>query len=54
MAWAGAVAFFVSMVWWFPQPLGLILAAVVSFTVQLASPWLAPTRRKQMAQAVTA
>jgi serine/threonine protein kinase len=50
MAWAGAAAFFLSLIWWFPQPLGIIAAAVISFTVQLASPWLPPSRRKQMAQ----
>jgi hypothetical protein len=51
MAWAGAAAFFVSLIWWFPQPLGILAAAVISFTVQLASPWLPPSRRKQLAQA---
>jgi hypothetical protein len=55
MAWAGAAAFFVGLIWWFPQPLGILAAAVISFTVQLASPWLPPSRRKQLAQeAVTA
>jgi hypothetical protein len=51
MAWCGAVAGVVSLFWWFPQPLGVICAAVISFTVQLSSPWLAPRRRKQLAQA---
>jgi hypothetical protein len=53
-AWAGAVGFFVSFLWWFPQPLGILAAAVISFTVQLASPWLTPSRRKQLAQAAVA
>jgi hypothetical protein len=53
-AWAGAAAFFVGIIWWFPQPLGIIAAVVISFTVQLASPWLAPSRRKQLAQAAIA
>jgi hypothetical protein len=54
IAWAGAAAFFLSFVWWFPQPLGVLAAAVVSFTVQLASPWLPPSRRKDLAHAAIA
>jgi hypothetical protein len=50
---AGAAGFFTSLLWWFPQPLGLIAAAVISFTVQLASPWLTPSRRKELAIAAT-
>jgi hypothetical protein len=49
LAWCGFVAGMVSLVWWFPQPLGVLSAVVISFTVQLASPWLSPTRRKEMA-----
>ncbi len=51
MAWSGAVAWMVALLWWFPQPVGALTAAVISFTVQLASPWLSPSRRKELAQA---
>jgi serine/threonine protein kinase len=51
VAWCGFAAWLVSFVWWFPQPLGIMSAAVISFTVQLASPWLPPRRRKEMAHA---
>jgi hypothetical protein len=54
IAWAGAAAFVLSFIWWFPQPLGVLTAAVVSFTVQLASPWLPPSRRKDLAHAAIA
>jgi hypothetical protein len=51
IVWCGAIAGVVHLFWWFPLPLGVVCAAVISFTVQLASPWLSPSRRKQMAQA---
>ncbi len=51
VAWCGFIGWGVSWFWWFPQPLGLLLAAVIAFTVQLSSPWLSPSRRKELAQA---
>ena len=51
-AWAAFVGFVVGLFWWFPQPLGILTAAVIAFTVQLASPWLPPRRRREMAQKV--
>jgi hypothetical protein len=54
IVWCGGIAFVVSLFWWFPQPLGIITAGVIAFTVQLASPWLSPSRRRQMAQAAVA
>jgi hypothetical protein len=54
VAWAGAVGFFVSLFWWFPQPICMILAVVISFTVQLASPWLSPRRRRTLAETAVA
>ncbi|HYO25948.1 MAG TPA: serine/threonine-protein kinase [Lacipirellulaceae bacterium] len=54
IVWAGGVAFGVGLLWWFPQPLGIMAAVVISLTVQLASPWLSLGQRKQMAQAAVA
>jgi hypothetical protein len=54
VVWAGGIAFVVSLFWWFPQPLGIITAGVIALTVQLASPWLSPSRRREMAQAAVA
>jgi len=51
VVWSGFLGFFVSMFWWFPQPLGLLLAGAIAFTVQLSSPWLSPSRRKALAHA---
>jgi hypothetical protein len=44
------IAYGLTFVWWFPQPMGLILAGVTAFTVQLTSPWLSPSRRRELAQ----
>jgi serine/threonine protein kinase len=52
LAWCGFIAWGTTFFWWFPQPLGLMLAAVIAFTVQLASPWLSPSRRRELAQKV--
>jgi hypothetical protein len=49
-AWYGFIAWLLTFVWWFPQPMGLILAMVIAFTVQLSSPWLSPSRRRELAQ----
>jgi hypothetical protein len=49
-AWCGFIGYILTFFWWFPQPLGLMLAAVIAFTVQLSSPWLSPSRRRELAQ----
>jgi hypothetical protein len=54
IAWACGIGFAASLLMWFPQPLGIIMAGVIAFTVQLASPWLSPSRRREMAQAAVA
>lgn len=46
LAWCGFVAWGLHFFWWFPQPLGLLLAVVIALSVQLSSPWL-PTSRRQ-------
>jgi predicted outer membrane lipoprotein len=40
--WAWLLQFF----WWFPQPTGMMAAAVIAISTQLASPWLPPSRRR--------
>jgi hypothetical protein len=49
-AWAGFVGWALMFFWWFPQPTGMLLAAVIGFTVQLSSPWLSPSKRRELAQ----
>lgn len=40
-------AWIVHFFWWFPQPIGMIAAAVISLSTQLASPWMPPSRRRE-------
>jgi hypothetical protein len=51
-AWCAFIGWAMTFFWWFPQPMGLLLAAVIAFTVQLSSPWLSPSRRRELAQKV--
>ncbi|MEM9659572.1 MAG: hypothetical protein AAF961_14530, partial [Planctomycetota bacterium] len=46
----GLVAWLLVFVWWFPQPIGVLTAIVVAFSVQLSSPWLSPRRRREIVQ----
>jgi hypothetical protein len=39
-------AWLVHLFWWFPQPAGIMVAGVIAFTTQLASPWLPPSQRR--------
>jgi hypothetical protein len=52
--WAVAVAavfaYLLHTIWWFPQPAGLMLAAVTAISVQLSSPWLSMSRRREIVQ----
>jgi len=41
-------AFLLTFVWWFPQPLGAVLAGMVAFTTQLSSPWMPPSKRREL------
>jgi len=50
VVWCGFVAWLLHFVWWFPQPLGLLLAAVIAFTVQFSSVWIPPSRRQALAE----
>jgi hypothetical protein len=49
-AFAGFIGWALTFFWWFPQPTGLLLAAAIAFTVQLSSPWLSPSQRRELAQ----
>jgi hypothetical protein len=49
-AWTAFIGWAMTFFWWFPQPMGLMLAGVIAFTVQLSSPWLSPSRRRELAQ----
>jgi hypothetical protein len=39
-------AWFLHLVWWFPQPTGMMIAAVIATSTQMASPWLPPSQRR--------
>ena len=47
LAWYCGVAWVLHIFWWFPQPLGMLLVAMIAFSVQLASPWLSMSRRQE-------
>ena len=51
IAACAGTGFLMTFVWWFPQPLGAVLAGMVAFTTQLASPWMPPSRRQALAEA---
>jgi serine/threonine protein kinase len=44
-------AWILDLIWRFPQPWGLMLAAVISIAVQLASPWLGPKAKAKIIDA---
>ncbi len=46
--WCALFAWGLQFLWWFPQPLGLLLATSIAFTVQLSSPWLSASRRQEL------
>ncbi len=50
IAACSGAAFLLTFVWWFPQPLGAVLAGMVAFTTQLASPWMPPSQRRELAE----
>jgi hypothetical protein len=39
-------AWFLHLFWWFPQPTGMMAAGVIAVSIQLASPWMPPSRRR--------
>ncbi|HEX5471908.1 MAG TPA: serine/threonine-protein kinase [Lacipirellulaceae bacterium] len=40
------VAWLVHIFWWFPQPQGMIVAAIIALSTQLTSPWMTPSQRR--------
>jgi hypothetical protein len=49
IAWCGFAAWLLQFPWWFPQPTGLAVAAIIATSTQLASPWMPPSRRRALA-----
>lgn len=52
--WCGFVAWLLTLFFWFPQPTGLLLAMAIAVTIQFSSPWLPPSRRRELAEAAAA
>jgi serine/threonine protein kinase len=44
-------AWLLHLFWWFPQPIGMIVAGVIALTTQLASPWMPPSQRRALSEA---
>ncbi|MEX2308325.1 MAG: serine/threonine-protein kinase [Pirellulales bacterium] len=42
-------AWLLHIFWWFPQPTGMLAAAIIAIATQLASPWMPPSRRRELA-----
>ena len=51
IAWCSLVAWLLHFVWWFPQPIGFLMAGMIAFTVQLSSPWMPPSQRRTLSEA---
>lgn len=43
-------AWVIHLFWWFPQPTGVMAAAVIAVAIQLASPWMPPSRRRALSE----
>jgi hypothetical protein len=54
VAWSVLFAFILHFVWWFPQPSGMIVAGVIAIATQLSSPWLPPSGRRAITDAMEA
>ena len=46
MFWAWVIHLF----WWFPQPSGIMAAGVIAAATQLSSPWMPPSRRRELSE----
>jgi hypothetical protein len=45
-------AWLLHIFWWFPQPYGMIVAAVIAVSTQLASPWMPPSQRRSLNETI--
>lgn len=56
--WSVAVlvlaAWLLHLLWWYPQPVGMVVAGTVAAVTMLASPWFPPSKRVELARARTA
>ncbi|MEM6798379.1 MAG: serine/threonine-protein kinase [Planctomycetota bacterium] len=43
-------AWLLHLLFWFPQPTGMVVAGLVAIATQLASPWMPPSKREQLAR----
>jgi hypothetical protein len=43
-------AWVLHLFWWFPQPTGMMAAGVIATATQLSSPWMPPSRRRQLSE----
>ncbi|WP_197524887.1 serine/threonine-protein kinase [Botrimarina hoheduenensis] len=50
VASAGIGAWAASFLCWYPQPIGLVVAGIIAFAVQIASPWLSNEERVRLAK----
>jgi len=50
VGWCGFMAWLLHLVWWFPQPAGLLGAVMIAFTLQLSSSWLPPSKRRKLVE----
>ncbi|MCA9234915.1 MAG: hypothetical protein KDA44_05565, partial [Planctomycetales bacterium] len=54
IAWAGFIGWGLTFFWWYPQPVGMLTAIAIAFTVQISSPWMSSTRRTEIAEEAVA
>ena len=50
IAGVAIAAWLISLVCWYPQPLGMVIAGVIALSTQAASPWLPPSKRAALAR----
>ena len=43
-------AWLLHIFWWFPQPAGMLAAATIALSTQLASPWMPPSKRRAVSE----
>jgi hypothetical protein len=50
IVWCGLVGWLLHFIWWFPQPIGFLVAASISLGLQFSSTWISPSRRRAIAE----